>query len=117
MQQLENRLGGTDVTFLFLFLGRLKKECLEKINATKRTNAQWAHWALQGHNNITCGVADIQSSLADILSSLADILSCLADILSDGAKICLSEGYFAPIWLCFLLSKDKIYTSIKKYSD
>ena len=80
-------------------------------------NAQWAHWALQGHNNITCGVADIQSSLADILSSLADILSCLADILSDGAKICLSKGYFAPIWLCFWLSKDKIYTSIKKYSD
>ena len=79
--------------------------------------AQWAHWALQGHNNITCGVADIQSSLADILSSLADILSCLADILSDGAKICLSKGYFAPIWLCFWLSKDKIYTSIKKYSD
>ena len=37
MQQLEIRLGGIDCNFLFLFLGKLKKENLEKINATSKT--------------------------------------------------------------------------------
>ena len=68
-------------------------------------NAQWTHWALQGAFNITCGVADI-------LSSLADIIISLADILSDWARICLSKGYFAPLWLSLRLSKDEIYTSV-----
>ena len=76
------------------------------------TIAQWTHWALQGAFNITCGVADILSSLADIIISLADIISSLADILSDWARICLSKGYFAPLWLSFRLSKDEIYTSV-----
>ena len=40
MQQLEIRLGGTDGNFLFLFLERLKKECLEKINAIRRTKVK-----------------------------------------------------------------------------
>ena len=37
MQQLEIRLGGIDCNFLFLFLEKLKKENLEKINATSKT--------------------------------------------------------------------------------
>ena len=40
MQQLEIRLGGTDCNFLFLFLERLKKEYLEKINAIRRTKVK-----------------------------------------------------------------------------
>ena len=40
MQQLEIRLGGTDGNFLFLFLERLKKEYLEKINAIRRTKVK-----------------------------------------------------------------------------
>ena len=40
MQQLEIRLGGIDWNFLFLFLERLKKENLEKINAIRRTKVK-----------------------------------------------------------------------------
>ena len=40
MQQREIRLGGADCNFLFLFLEKLKKENLEKINAIRRTKVK-----------------------------------------------------------------------------
>ena len=54
MQQLVIRLGGADCNFLFLFLEKLKKENLEKINAIRRTKVK--------HNNKLVAMSVVSES-------------------------------------------------------
>ena len=72
MQQLEIRLGGTDCNFLFLFLEKLKKENLEKINAIRRTKVK--------HNKRLVAISVVNESSRPVWVCLCGgITVCLCD--------------------------------------